>query len=115
MCKYYSVIGKHYLKEVNDNQHYLSLKIQNEFNHILGNHVKENIIDRIRKANYFVITLDSIPNISPTDPLSFICRYVVVEDKGVKILESFLGFITEHGKLLDIKKMILHRLEKESF
>ena len=51
MSKYYPVLGKHYLKYVNDNRQYLL----NEFIHILGNHAKENILDRIQKANYFAI------------------------------------------------------------
>ena len=41
--------------------------------------------------------------------MSFICRYVVVEDKEVEVLESSFGFISEH----DIKKMVFDRLEKE--
>ena len=43
--------------------------------------MKENILDQIRKANYFVIIQDSTPDISHTDQMSFICRYVIVEDK----------------------------------
>lgn len=82
MSKYDPVFGKHYLKEVNDNQQYLSLKIQNEFIHILGKHINENILDQIRKANYFTIILDSMLDISHSDQMSFIC-YVVVEDKKV--------------------------------
>ena len=75
--------------------------------------MKENILNRIRKVNYFAIILDSTPDISHTDQTSFICRYVV-EDKEAEARESFLGFITEHGKIAyDIKKMILDRQEKE--
>ena len=53
MSKSDPVLGKHLLKEVNDNRRYLSLKIQKEFIQILGKRVKENMLDRIRKANYF--------------------------------------------------------------
>ena len=42
MSKYDPVFGEHYLKEGNDNQQYLSPKIQNEVLYTLGNHVKEN-------------------------------------------------------------------------
>ena len=46
--------------------------------------------------------------------MSFIFRYVIVEDKQVEVLKSFLGFITKYGKIAyDIKKMILNRQEKE--
>ena len=89
-------------------------KSKNESIHINGKHAKENIFDRIRKANYFAIIQYSVLDISHTDQISFICRYVVVEDKEVEVRESFLGFITEHWKTAhDIKKMILDRLEKK--
>ena len=92
----------------------MSPKIQNEFIHTLGNHVKENIIDQIRKAKCFAIILDSTPDISYTDQKNFICRYVVVEDKEVEVRESFLSFITEYGKTAYyFKKMILDRQGKE--
>ena len=51
----------------------------------MRNHVKENMLDRIQKVNYFVIILDSTPDISHTDQMSFICRYFVVEDKEVDV------------------------------
>ena len=86
------------MKEVNDNRRYLSPKIQNEFIHILKNHTKQNILDRIRKASYFAIILNSLLDIFHIDQMSFICRYVVVEDKKLEVQESFLGFITEHKK-----------------
>ena len=116
MSKYDPVLAKHHLKKVNDNRRYLSPKIQNEFTHILGNHAKANILDRIWKANYFAVRLNSTLDISHNDQVSFIRWYVVdvVEDKEVKERELFPGFITEHGKTVyDIKKMILDRLQKE--
>ena len=75
--------------------------------------MKENILDRIRKAIHFANIIDSTPDISHTDQRRFICRYVGFEDKEVEVLEPFLGFIIEHGKTAyDFKKMILDRLEK---
>ena len=107
MSKYGPVLRKHYLKEVNGNQRFLSLKIKNEFIHISENHIKANTLDQIRKSNYFVVILNSMLDISHSDQMSFICRYVIVEDKLVEVRESLLGFITEHGKTnYDIKKMI---------
>ena len=55
-----------------------------------------------------------MPDISHSDQMSFIGLYVVVEDKELEVRKSFLGFITEHGKIAyDIKKMSLDWLEKE--
>ena len=87
MSKYDPVLRIRFLKEVNDNRRYLSPKIQNEFIHILGNHAKENILDRIQKAIYFAIILVITPDISHTDQMSFICWYVVVEVKEVDVQE----------------------------
>ena len=87
MSKYDPVLffKLHSLKEVNDNQLYLLPKYQNEFIHILGNNMKENILDQIRKANYFAIILDSTLDISHTDQMNFSGRYVIVEDKEVEV------------------------------
>ena len=74
------------------------------------------MLDRIQKANYFVIILVSMPSVSYTDHMSFICRYIVIEDKEVEVGEWFLGFIREQGKRADdIKNMILDWQEKEKF
>ena len=75
----YPVLGKYYLKEINGNRLYLSPKIQNEYIHILKNCLKENILERIQTADYFTIILDSTPDISHTDQMNFICRFIVVE------------------------------------
>ena len=53
--------------------------------YISRNYVKENILDRIRKAIHFAIILDSTPDIVHTDQRSFICWYAVVEDKEMEV------------------------------
>ena len=54
--------------------------------------------------------------ISLIHQMSFVCRYVVVEDKEVEVRKLFLCFITEHGETVyDIRKMILDRQEEEYF
>ena len=80
MSKYGPVLGKHYLKEVNDNRQYLSLKIQNEFIHIEVNHMKENILDCVWKANYSVIMLDSMPDILHTDQMIIYLFFFKIEE-----------------------------------
>ena len=41
---------------------------------------------------------------------------LLLKTKKVKVQESFLGFITEHGKTCyDIKKLILDRPDKAKF
>ena len=106
MRKYNPLLGKHYLKELNNNRWYLSPKIENEFINIFGDHKK----DLIRKANYFSIILKK-SDISHSFQILFISRNVVVEDKEVEVRESFLGFITQQRKTaFDIKKRILDKM-----
>ena len=70
-------------------------------------------MDQIRKVSYSAIIQDSTLDISHTDQMSFICRYVIVEDKEI-VQDWFLCFITEYGKTAyNIKKIILDRLDKE--
>ena len=63
--------------------------------------------------NYITIQ-ENTSDISLTDQMSFICRYVVVKDKEVEVRESYLVFFHwAWGKADDIKKMILDRLERK--
>lgn len=70
--------------------HYLSPKIQNEFINIMGNKVREVIVEKIKQASYFSLMMDSTPDISHQEQVSLIIRYLDMEDLQVK--ESFLGF-----------------------
>lgn len=72
--------------------HYLSPKIQNEFINIMGNKVREVIVEKIKQASYFSLMMDSTPDISHQEQVSLIIRYLDMEDLQVK--ESFLGFFS---------------------
>lgn len=80
---------------------YLSPQIQNEIIDILGKAVKDEIKKSIESAPFFSIIIDTTQDISKTDQLSLIFRYVSFEyDQNKKpvpvdivIKESFLGFI----------------------
>ena len=47
---------------------------------LLAKTVKEPILADVKKAGYFSLSVDSIPDISHTDQLTFIMRYVSPED-----------------------------------
>ena len=83
MRNYNLVLGKHYLKELNDNRGTCHWK--SERNSFISNYAKENILDQIWQANHFPILLDCTSNISHTDQMNFICRYVIDEDKEVEV------------------------------
>ena len=80
---------------------YLSPTIQNELIELLGKKVKHLILEEIKAAKYFSILLDSIPDVSHTDQMALIVRYVKVDSSEVQIKESFLNFFQLHRKNAD--------------
>jgi len=60
--------------------------------------VKNLILKEIKEATYFSILLDIIPNVSHTDQMAFVVRYVKAEESEAQIKESFLNFLPLHGK-----------------
>nr|CAI5852783.1 unnamed protein product [Callosobruchus analis] len=120
MAKYDPVLSEHWSKlqkAAGGSQRvpsYLSKGIQNEFLSILSHHVKQKIIDDIKKSKYFGIMFDSPPDESHTDQMSEIIRYVHVEEGAVEVRESFLGFFSMSGKTAnDMGNDILKQLEKD--
>ena len=77
---------------------YLSPAIQNELIGILGQSVKNDILDDIRTAPFFSVIMDTTQDIAKIDQMSQVYRYVTVERDAhgvasdVKINESFIGF-----------------------
>lgn len=69
---------------------YLSSTIYEELIQLMANKVTSKIINEIKKNKYFSIVLDSTPDLSHTDQLSVILRYV---HQGVPV-EHFLTFIS---------------------
>uniref|UniRef100_H3A5Y3 DUF4371 domain-containing protein n=1 Tax=Latimeria chalumnae TaxID=7897 RepID=H3A5Y3_LATCH len=74
---------------------YLSHTIQDELIEILSKRIEGNIVEEIKAAPFFSVIMDTTQNISKTDQLSQIFRYVTIETDernvatGVKINESF--------------------------
>lgn len=68
---------------------YLSANICNEFIDLMGKQVLFKIITEVKLAKYFSISVDSTPDVSHVDQLTFIIRYV----KDHEPIERFLKFI----------------------
>lgn len=68
---------------------YLSNTICDEFISLIGEKILNIILDEIRDARYFAISIDSTPDVSHCDQLVFCIRYV----KNDKPVERFLQFI----------------------
>jgi len=52
----------------------------------------------MKEATYFSILLDITPDVSHTNQMAFVVRYVKVEGSETQIKESFLNFLPLHGK-----------------
>ena len=59
---------------------YLSPRIQIEFIELLGHHVRQKIVDDIREAKYYAMLFDSTPDLSHTDQMTQIIRYVRIKE-----------------------------------
>ena len=59
---------------------YLSPTIQNELILLLSDKVKNIIVEEVREAKYFAIMCDSTPDISHTDQMALIVRYVTIQN-----------------------------------
>lgn len=72
---------------------YLSSTICEEFISIMAKSVKDQIISEIIESHYYSLSVDSTPDVSHTDQLSFCVRYV----KSDIICERFISFIAIEG------------------
>ena len=78
------------------NPSYLSANICEEFIELMGQQVLCTILEEVKKeSKYYSISVDSTPDISHTDQLTFTVRYI----KGCEPVEHFLMFIPifSHG------------------
>ena len=94
-------MAKQHINRINNQQggvSYLSPQSQNEFINLIGDHIRKTIVERINKAKYIAIMFDSTPDISHTEQMSQVIRYVYIEDTEVNVVESFIDFIQLRGK-----------------
>ncbi|XP_050056113.1 zinc finger MYM-type protein 1-like [Aphis gossypii] len=94
---------------------YLSSTICEEFISLIAKKVLNVIIDEVNRCKYFSIVVDSTPDISHVDELSFVIRYVkreIQEDTPADI-ERFLKFIPNVGhKAIDMLNAVTGTLEE---
>lgn len=93
---------------------YLSPITQNEFISELSKHVRGRLVEEIKSVQYFGIMFDSTPDISHTDQMAEVIRYVKINNKKVEVKEVFLRFIPLKGKqAADLTADILKCLEAD--
>lgn len=88
---------------------YLSSTTVDEFVLLLADHVKTKIVTDIKLAKYFSIIVDSTPDVSNVDQLTFVVRYVATDGSPN---ERFLTFIPNCGHTgEDLEKAVVSTLE----
>lgn len=97
LAKFDPLLQKHLCDFANKgigNVSYLSANICDEFISILGDNVKNCIVSELKEAKYFSLIIDSTPDISHSDQLTIVIRYVNTAGTAV---ERFLYFVENVG------------------
>ena len=88
-----------------------SKTIQNDIIACCGDHIHERILAEVRKAKYFSILADEVSDVSNTEQLSLVLRFV---DESNEIREEFVDFLpcTDGTTGQALSDMILARLQE---
>lgn len=90
---------------------YLSKTTQNEVINLMAKTVRNSILNDIKEAKYYTIMFDCTPDVSHTEQMSQVIRYVKRTGDVCEIKESFIDFIEVAGKTgEDICQQILEKL-----
>lgn len=75
--------------------HYLSPKIQNELIALIASQAKSQIINDVKKSKYFSIIADTTPDVSRSEQMTLILRYVFLNEETdiYEIKETFVGYV----------------------
>lgn len=93
---------------------YFSHKIQDEFLEIIGNKIRQTIIEEVLEAKYFSLMFDCTPDISHNEQMTQIVRYVKSNSSEVEVIESFVDFFVVTDKTGEgLSQDILKKIEKD--
>lgn len=88
---------------------YMSFQVYEEFIQLMANKTLTILTDEINSSKYFSLIVDSTPDISHVDQLSFVIRHV---KKGLPF-ERFVGFLSNCGhKSEDLAKAVFAKVEE---
>lgn len=94
------------------NTSYMSFHTYEQFINLMSEKVIEQIVVEIKTAVYFSISIDSSPDITHLDQLSFVVRYIMPNGEPI---ERFMGFIKDAGhKAKSLTEAILSILKKHN-
>lgn len=80
---------KQHLETCHANARYSSKTIQNQIISLIGEYIRESIVQEIKEAKFFSILCDEVTDNANLEQLSFVLRFV---DKDCQIREEFLDF-----------------------
>ncbi|XP_068200803.1 uncharacterized protein [Palaemon carinicauda] len=112
---YDSFLAAHIKKHANKGSghtSYLSHVISEEVIGIMAEKVMSSITDEVKTANYFSISVDSTPDISHMDQLSFTIRYVLPTTGPVERFLQFIPMLSHTGR--DIATTVLDFLKEKN-
>lgn len=104
------VMNEHLRRVTSNNQrhpHYLGKIVQNELIQIMASAICKEILFSVKKARYFSIILDCTPDVSHTEQMTVVIRFVQIHSSTevtcksrnesdcnhIEVKEHFLGFI----------------------
>jgi len=101
---------KNHLATCRANARYSSKTIQNQLIMLIGDHIRESIIQEIKEAKYFSILCDEVTDNANLEQLSLVLRFV---DKECMIREEFVDFrCTDRITGQVISSLILEKLDQ---
>ena len=93
--------------------HYLGKHIQNELIELVGNKILKTILSATNRNKYYSTILDCTPDISHTEQMPLVIRYVGVVGENVKIEEHFLCFIEVNSTSSEnLTNVVVQKLEE---
>lgn len=95
--------------------HYLSWQTQNEFLKLCAEAVQKKVLDDVKNSRYYGLIVDGTPDVSHTEQLVFVLRYVSQNAETLKwgVKESFLELVDYETKRgIDIADAIKQVLTK---
>ncbi|KAK6191065.1 hypothetical protein SNE40_002813 [Patella caerulea] len=98
LAQYDPFLAEHLQRHSNEcrsHTNYLSSTICEELVTRLGKQVEDSTIDRVKKSNYYSISVDSTPDISHVDQLTVIFRYM----EGDSPVERYMTFLPNAGHI----------------
>ncbi|KAL2102372.1 hypothetical protein ACEWY4_001540 [Coilia grayii] len=85
---------KQYLQLAPANTNFCGHQIQNEIIELCGNQIQNAILRKCRSAEWFSVILDETADVSNTEQVSILVRYVHNESGGFSVREDFLCFVS---------------------